>query len=269
MKINVKKVTVAKATIDELASISEIRNYPEVFKEEVTDAHNKLQAKIQENIGKLNELPQSWYSDNQNQALKEIIANATTLLKEAGTIEEADKITEDYLEKGNSYITELRNKIDEAQKYFESKKIAYLPITNLVNLTKKKVFEVATIEEVVEITEEFDTTYDVLYSEYLDSLKVKVTFSNEGALKIVKIEKDTCITKPVDPTKEGYTFLGWYNGDELFDFNQKVTSDIQLVAKWEKIKKDNCNCSATILRYVAILISLSMAIVVIKKHAFR
>ena len=117
-----KKVTVTKATIDELASISEIRNYPEVFKEEVTDAHNKLQAKIQENIGKLNELPQSWYSDNQNQALKEIIANATTLLKEVGTIEEADKITEDYLEKGNSYITELRNKIDEAQKYFESKK---------------------------------------------------------------------------------------------------------------------------------------------------
>ena len=56
-----KKVTVTKATIDELASISEIRNYPEVFKEEVTDAHNKLQAKIQENIGKLNELPQSWY----------------------------------------------------------------------------------------------------------------------------------------------------------------------------------------------------------------
>lgn len=94
-----KKVTVTKATIDELASISEIRNYPEVFKEEVTDAHNKLQAKIQENIGKLNELPQSWYSDNQNQALKEIIANATTLLKEAGTIEEADKITEDYLER--------------------------------------------------------------------------------------------------------------------------------------------------------------------------
>lgn len=264
-----KKVTVTKATIDELASISEIINYPEVFKEEVTDAHNKLQAKIQENIGKLNELPQSWYSDNQNQALKEIIANATTLLKEAGTIEEADKITEDYLEKGNSYITELRNKIDEAQKYFESKKIAYLPITNLVSLTKKKVFEVATIEEVVEITEEFDTTYDVLYSEYLDSLKVKVTFSNEGALKIVKIEKDTCITKPVDPTKEGYTFLGWYNGDELFDFNQKVTSDIQLVAKWEKIKKNNCNGNAIILKYVAILICLSMSIVVIKKHAFR
>ena len=174
-----------------------------------------------------------------------------------------------FLEKGNSYITELRNKIDEAQKYFESKKIAYLPITNLVNLTKKKVFEVATIEEVIEITEEFDTTYDVLYSEYLDSLKVKVTFSNEGALKIVKIEKDTCITKPVDPTKEGYTFLGWYNGDELFDFNQKVTSDIQLVAKWEKIKKNNCNGNAIILRYVAILICLSMSIVVIKKHAFR
>ena len=72
-----------------------------------------------------------------------------------------------------------------------------------------------------------------------------------------------------DSTKEGYTFLGWYNGDELFDFNQKVTSDIQLVAKWEKIKKNNCNGNAIILRYVAILICLSMSIVVIKKHAFR
>ena len=58
-------------------------------------------------------------------------------------------------------------------------------------------------------------------------------------------------------------------GDELFDFNQKVTSDIQLVAKWEKIKKNNCNGNAIILRYVAILICLSMSIVVIKKHAFR
>ena len=57
--------------------------------------------------------------------------------------------------------------------------------------------------------------------------------------------------------------------DELFDFNQKVTSDIQLVAKWEKIKKNNCNGNAIILRYVAILICLSMSIVVIKKHAFR
>ena len=39
------------------------------------------------------------------------------------------------------------------------------------------------------------------------------------------------------PTKEGYTFLGWYNGSEKVEkISATETSDISLVAKWEKIK---------------------------------
>ena len=39
------------------------------------------------------------------------------------------------------------------------------------------------------------------------------------------------------PTKEGYIFLGWYNGGEKVEkIFATETSDISLVAKWEKIK---------------------------------
>ena len=39
------------------------------------------------------------------------------------------------------------------------------------------------------------------------------------------------------PIKEGYTFLGWYNGSEKVEkISATETSDISLVAKWEKIK---------------------------------
>ena len=37
---------------------------------------------------------------------------------------------------------------------------------------------------------------------------------------------------PVEPTKSGKNFDGWfYNGGE-YDFSEEVTSDIELVAEW-------------------------------------
>ncbi len=41
------------------------------------------------------------------------------------------------------------------------------------------------------------------------------------------------VTKPADPTREGYTFLGWYNGSEEWDFSQPVTQNMTLTAMWE------------------------------------
>ena len=38
-------------------------------------------------------------------------------------------------------------------------------------------------------------------------------------------------TEPV-PVKEGYRFLGWYDGETLFDFSAPITSDVFLTAKW-------------------------------------
>lgn len=39
-------------------------------------------------------------------------------------------------------------------------------------------------------------------------------------------------TAPANPTREGYTFAGWYLGDVLYDFDSLVTGDVKLTAHW-------------------------------------
>ncbi len=68
---------------------------------------------------------------------------------------------------------------------------------------------------------------------------VKVSFSaGEGS----KVDFQTTaangsITKPADPTREGYTFAGWYTDEaytEEYKFDAAVTADMTLYAKWVK-----------------------------------
>lgn len=69
----------------------------------------------------------------------------------------------------------------------------------------------------------------------------KPTIPNYYTINFVmddKTEKTTVnegeTVKPLTPPeKENYLFLGWYTGDELFDFNTKITKDITLYAKYE------------------------------------
>ena len=45
------------------------------------------------------------------------------------------------------------------------------------------------------------------------------------------------VAKPADPTREGYTFAGWYTDEactEAYDFSVAVTADMTLYAKWIK-----------------------------------
>ena len=61
-----------------------------------------------------------------------------------------------------------------------------------------------------------------------------ITFDTDGGSKIDPITQDygTQITAPADPTREGYTFAGWYLGDTKYDFAAAVTEDMTLIAKW-------------------------------------
>ena len=68
---------------------------------------------------------------------------------------------------------------------------------------------------------------------------VKVSFNaGEGS----KVDFQTTaangsVAKPADPTREGYTFAGWYTDEactEAYDFSVAVTADITLYAKWVK-----------------------------------
>ncbi len=69
-----------------------------------------------------------------------------------------------------------------------------------------------------------------------------VKFDSTGGSSISSMTTDENgnIKKPDDPVREGYVFEYWYleGEDEPFDFNQKITSDMKLLAKWHAISDD-------------------------------
>ena len=64
-----------------------------------------------------------------------------------------------------------------------------------------------------------------------------ITFKNEGFEdSVVSVGYNNKIEKPDDPERDGYEFLGWYNGDTEFDFeNTPVTDAITLTANWMQV----------------------------------
>lgn len=74
-----------------------------------------------------------------------------------------------------------------------------------------------------------------------------VNFNTDGGNSVSNqiINKDGTITKPQDPVRDGYKFLGWYSNNVLFDFNTLVTKNLELVAKWEKAKDNSTTATTT------------------------
>lgn len=62
-----------------------------------------------------------------------------------------------------------------------------------------------------------------------------ITFAGEGIATFTNsCSHGNTISAPTDPSRTGYTFLGWYLGNELYDFeNSKVYSDLTITAKFE------------------------------------
>lgn len=68
------------------------------------------------------------------------------------------------------------------------------------------------------------------------SSNVEVSFDSLGGTKVetIKVKKGSTITKPENPTKEGYSFIAWMLDGEEFDFDKKITKNIKLTAKWKE-----------------------------------
>lgn len=49
-----------------------------------------------------------------------------------------------------------------------------------------------------------------------------------------QVEDNDSVAKPVDPTREGYSFVNWTKDGEEYDFGDAVTSNIILKATWTK-----------------------------------
>ena len=65
----------------------------------------------------------------------------------------------------------------------------------------------------------------------------RVKFNSQGgsSVKDQTPASDSTVTKPVDPTREGYTFGGWYTDEactQAYDFGTPVAADMTLYAKW-------------------------------------
>lgn len=70
----------------------------------------------------------------------------------------------------------------------------------------------------------------------MDLPQYTVTFNTDGGSAVAPqtLYEEERAGKPADPTKSGYSFLGWeYNGED-FSFDTPITGDITLSAIWEE-----------------------------------
>ena len=75
-----------------------------------------------------------------------------------------------------------------------------------------------------------------LKAKWLPEIYVTVTLDSNGGseLEPVQIVSGSKISKDdlEKPTREGYTFAGWLIGENKYDFNKKITSNLTLTASW-------------------------------------
>ncbi|MDX9692502.1 MAG: InlB B-repeat-containing protein [Acholeplasmataceae bacterium] len=85
-------------------------------------------------------------------------------------------------------------------------------------------------EESVEVTT-YDITFDTMGGSVINPLNV---------------EEGTIISKPLNPTKDGYLFVNWYLEDtytNIANFPITVTSNLTLYAKWEESNSNEVSFS--------------------------
>lgn len=71
--------------------------------------------------------------------------------------------------------------------------------------------------------------------------KYTVTFDSKGgsAVAAQTVEEGALAAQPANPTREGYTFGGWYTDEALshaYDFKTAVSGNITLYAKWQAVE---------------------------------
>ena len=61
-----------------------------------------------------------------------------------------------------------------------------------------------------------------------------VTFNSDGGTEVTAqpVVYGGVAVEPTAPTKEGYTFGGWYNGETSYSFASEVKADTTLTAHW-------------------------------------
>lgn len=91
-----------------------------------------------------------------------------------------------------------------------------------------------------------------------------VSFESNGgsAVAQLKVAGGSKPEKPADPTRSGYSFLGWYKDKALtekYDFGSAVTSDITIYAAWEEIPVSEDDSGGAVIWIVASAVAVGGA----------
>lgn len=109
-----------------------------------------------------------------------------------------------------------------------------------------------------------------LYAKWNESCIVIFNTDGGSLIDSVVVAKGSTVTRPsFDPTKEGYTFVGWYLGNTEYDFNTPVTTNITLTAHYTKNggeKKNGCGGSIAATAIITSLVSvIGISLLLLKK----
>jgi len=79
-----------------------------------------------------------------------------------------------------------------------------------------------------------------LYAKWINNgscnRKYTVYFDSNGGTYIGSktVKEGNAVSRPSNPTRNGYTFIGWYYNGSKFNFSTKIYRDYTLTARWEK-----------------------------------
>lgn len=165
-------------------------------------------------------------------------------------------------------ISEMILLSDDAKKMFENVNIngltVYEGVSKLINIAKQNKTDLSKVDlyyespnfKIDRISISDNITIGGGYSEMFDvqalvnnKKQFSITYNTNGGTSILKeivFEGDKAI-RPVDPKKDGYTFVEWQLDNKKYDFSKAVYKDIVLIAVWKENKKDSQESSQNIV----------------------
>ena len=111
-------------------------------------------------------------------------------------------------------------------------------LKNIKSPSKEGYLFVSWLKDGVEYNLDSPITEDItLTANWIEAPEIyeyyEITFIVDGQVEKVTVKENETVKPMNAPEKEGYNFLGWYSGEEKYDFNKKITKDIALTAKYE------------------------------------
>lgn len=109
---------------------------------------------------------------------------------------------------------------------------------NVINVVESKFNEININIESYDINDDEKNEIKNIVSDYKEQIKTyTVTFNSNGGSNVNSqtIKENQIVSKPNNPIRNGYTFLGWYYNNNKFDFNTKINQDMTIVAQWKEI----------------------------------